>query len=283
MTVSFLFNNDSFENNGHTLDDVYDRIDDLDLLTNKIETINKRKKKLGLEKDQYFTDLDIYEKNIYKDLTICDFINNYTEVTRDYKVLLGSIINKSGTLNGEEIDQEIGLFKNGNSLIFDIDDLTNFYYQFFQTLTDSEIFYNGIKIHFQNITLSINVSDTLNEIEQDLQNFAEKFVKTLIYLNDRIQDVFNETKDVRATLVRLTEEISFHASVQGKSKDKLNFEFQDSKSKEKLKFICDPHVKYKSGEEAKVEKEYYRLYFHMGDPKIDNGNILIGHIGKHIE
>ena len=137
MTVNFLFNNDSFENDDKELEYVYTRIDELDILRSKIDDINEKKRKIGLEKDKLLKDFDIYNKNIYHNLTVSDFINNYTEVSRDYKVLLGSIINKSGNFVDENIDGQIGLFEIPEHLIYRIDDLIKFYYKNFEKFVKS--------------------------------------------------------------------------------------------------------------------------------------------------
>ena len=120
MTVNFLFNN-RISTSGSTP-------------TIKIDDINEKKRKIGLEKDKLLKDFDIYNKNIYNDLTVSDFINNYTEVSRDYKVLLGSIINKSGHFVDENINGQIGLFEISEHLIYSIDDLIEFYYKNFENL-----------------------------------------------------------------------------------------------------------------------------------------------------
>jgi hypothetical protein len=159
-----------------------------------------------------------------------------------------------------------------------------FYNNYFKQLDNAVDFYHGIKTHFPKLTFSEHVKDSLIEIEDDLKNFSEKIIRTLVYLNDEIKDKFKGIKNLKATLEQLTSDLELYASEQGKSKTKLFFEFEDEKSKIKKSICCDPHVKYNRGEVATADKEYYRLYFHMGDKDIDQGeNVLIGHIGKHIE
>lgn len=282
MNVNFNLESNSFINNGEDLDCIYKRIDELDLLFQNFNRINERKIGLNRPKDMIYKDITIYEQLFYDNKTVSDFIYSTLKISNDYKVLLRALIDKSTISHiDEEIHNNISFYKSDPTYIYNKDNLTSFYYDFFKNL-NSEEFYYGIKIHFPKLTLSNNVLITLSEIEDDLYNFASKFIKTLIFLNDRIKDIFKKTQDLRVTLEILTEEISFYASLQGKNKTLLNFEFIDKDSNKQKIICCDPHVKYKRGEETKKDREYYRLYFHMGDPEIDNGNILIGHIGIHI-
>jgi hypothetical protein len=288
MNINLYINNDSFINNGENLDHIYTRIEELDQLSESVDKINEQKIKLNRPKDLIYKDIAIYDQLFFDNKTVSDFIYSPLKINNDYKVLLRALIDKSAIFHtDEEIHNHISFYESNPNYIYNKDNLTSFYYNFFNTLDNGEEFYYGIKIHFPKLTLSVNVQNTLTEIEGDLPNFSIKIIKTLIYLNDTIKEKFKETHNLKRTLELLTEEISFYASEQGKSKTKLDFEFQyeykDGKPTKRKTVCCDPHVKYNRGEEAKVEKEYYRLYFHMGDKDIDNGNILIGHIGKHIE
>ncbi|RBQ29299.1 hypothetical protein [Aliarcobacter vitoriensis] len=286
MNVNFNLESSSFINSSEDLDYIYKRIDELDLLFQNIEKINKRKIELDRPKDTIYKNLDIYDQLFYENKPVSDFIYGTLDISSDYKKLLRAIIDKYTTFYERgTVDKNIFFYNRGTN-IYDEKDLRDFYHNFFNTLNNGENFFYGIKIHFPKLTLSENVQNTLSAIETDLPNFSIKIIKTLDYLSNRIKGIFEDKKDIRATLETLTEETSFHASLQGKSKDLLNFEFEyidKEKVKKKKTICCDPHVKYNRGEVSKGDKEYYRLYFQMGDPEIDNGNILIGHIGKHIE
>lgn len=282
MNVNFNLESSSFINSSEDLDYIYKRIDELDLLFQNIEKINKRKIELNRPKDIIYKNLDIYDQLFYENKVVSDFIYGTLDICSDYKKLLRAIIDKYTTFyESGTVDKNISFYNRGTN-IYNEKDLSDFYHNFFNTLNNGEKFYYGIKIHFPKLTLSANVKNTLVEIETDLPNFSVKIIKTLKYLSTRIKDIFEDKKDIRATLETLTEEISFHASLQGKSKHLLNFEFEDEKSGIRKIICCDPHVKYNRGEESKGDKEYYRLYFHMGTSEIDSGNVLIGHIGIHI-
>ncbi|MDD5717678.1 MAG: hypothetical protein PHW64_07720 [Sulfuricurvum sp.] len=282
MAINLLLNEDSFENNDQsTLEDIYNRIDNLDRIKSMIEGVNVRKKELSLEKDIILKNLAIYDKIIYNELTVSDFIYGDDEIKNDYKVMLRSLIDKSKNLFDDHIEGHICLFNNATCLIFSVDDLINFYYKYFEKLDDGNEFFNRIKIHFPNLHLHENARVSLIEIQDNLIPFAPNIVKTLRYLNDNLKASLEKNKDPRAMLEDLTASISLHASIEGKGKERLNFKFTTTDGNIKT-LCCEPHVKYNRSEESGVEKEYYRLYFHTGDKDIEDGKVLIAHIGTHL-
>lgn len=284
MLINFQLNNESFETNGEDIKSIYKIIDQLEILKEKFDEVNDQKEKLKLEKDLILKSNEIYEKRIYKELYLDEFIYaTNQEINSNYTKTLRSLVDKLRTLTNEKIHGEIGFFYKTNSLIYNEHDLKLFYNNYFKELNNAVDFYNGIKTHFPKLTFSEHVRDSLLEIEAELPNFSIKIIKTLVYLNNEIKVKFETIKNLKATLKQLTSDLELHASEQGKSKIKLYFEFEDKESKIKKSICCDPHVKYNRGEVSTTDKEYYRLYFHMGDKDIDNGNVLIGHIGKHIE
>jgi len=282
MLANLLLNTNSFHNTGESLEDVYERIDVLDSIISEIEDINEKKKELSLDKDMILKDLDIYNQIIYSSFCISDFIYGGVGIDSDYQVLLRTLIDRyADYVSDETVNGQICFFNRPICNIYDKGHVIDFYHWNFSNLSKGTDYFNGIKIHFKNVVLSDHVEDSLTAIQDDLGSFSEQIVKTLIYLNDSLQESFKRHNDVRATLKELTSVINIHSSVKGKKKELLYFDFKTTSGGSKS-LCCDPHVKYNRSGESGIEKEYYRLYFHIGDKEIGDGKILIGHIGSHL-
>lgn len=283
MTVNICLNSNSFNNsNDETIDKINERIDQLNIIQEKLDKINEKKKALDIEKDRVFKDNEIYNQKIYNNFYLDQFLYGNNNGLNINKIkLLRAFIDKSNHLEEQNIHKEIGFFNVRDDLVYTVEDLRNFYYKYFEEIENGTTFYNGIKIHFENLTLHENVEASLTEIQEDLQAFSKMIIKTLIYLNEKFKQIFEKHGDVRSALEELTEDLAIHSSVQGKNKSKLNFNFITNNGAE-ITLCCDPHIKYNRSEESTQDKEYYRLYFHTGNEDIDNGNILIAHIGIHL-
>lgn len=155
MLINFQLNDESFETNGEDIESIYKTIDQLDILKEKFDEVNEQKEKLKLEKDLIFKSNEIYEKKIYKDLYLDEFIyGTNEEVNANYTKSLRSLIDRSKTLTNENIQGEIGFFLRTNSLIYNEYDLKMFYNNYFKELDNAIYFYHGIKTHFPKLTFS---------------------------------------------------------------------------------------------------------------------------------
>lgn len=282
MLVNLLLNTNSFQNTGESLGSIYERIDALDSIISEIKDINERKEELSFDKDKILKETDIYNQIVYSSFCISDFIYSDIGIDKDYQVLLSRLIDRhTNYINDETVNGQVCFFNRPACNIHDESHVIDFYHWNFANLDNGTDYFNGIKIHFENVILSDHVEDSLTEIQDDLGSFSEQIVKTLIYLNDSLQESFKRHNDVRATLKELTSVIEIHSSVQGKSKELLYFDFK-TKSGETKSLCCDPHVKYNRSEDTSVDKEYYRMYFHTGDNEVAEGKVPIGHIGIHL-
>jgi hypothetical protein len=150
---------------------------------------------------------------------------------------------------------------------------------------NTSFFYEEAIKYFPNLYLHERNVGTMRSIYKD---FIQKMITHLGHLNDR----FNEYKEIpylrRETLKAFSAGCALdeEATIQGnvKDKNKITFEFEnDAKIMEKI--CCESHLKLCYSDKHPGDKEYYfhRIYFHEGKPNIQNGKILVGHIGKHID
>lgn len=148
---------------------------------------------------------------------------------------------------------------------------------------DSNFFMNECTKYFPYILFHSNNWNTVGDI---LPNFSTKIVYHLSALNDR----FRESEDVHRNRQQVLEHFSLNcnldetASLEGDAsrKPKFTYEFSNSNG-ERRKVCCEPHLKLcKSGNDGDNTYYFHRVYFHEGFQDFNEGRILVGHIGEHI-
>ncbi|MDR3246171.1 MAG: hypothetical protein LBT50_07035 [Prevotellaceae bacterium] len=150
-------------------------------------------------------------------------------------------------------------------------------------------FIDECKKYFENLFFHENNKTSIVDY---LDNFPVKIIKYLSDLNDYFKDFYEmnkNTSNINDLLKRfsITYNHDEHASLQGNhnKKDFLTFEFNNTKENRVEKIYCEPHLKIsKSDKYPKDSKDYpVRIYFHFGVENVENGRILIGAIGPHVE
>jgi hypothetical protein len=107
-------------------------------------------------------------------------------------------------------------------------------------------------------------------------------------LNDILPKILKKEKQLQVILKILTASANLDeaASLEGNisMKKKLTFSFEnDNGNLENV--CCEAHLKLCYNDNYPCDASYStdrRIYFHSGKDKIQNGKILIGHIGKHL-
>lgn len=240
-----------------------------------------------------FNDL-VYKNN---EVSSVDFFNgkklwevmylDNTEFKQDYKTKLIEIVDRSKTLDNQEILALVGLnrIQTGN-IIYSIQELLDFYYDYMKNVHDEEEFSILIKKYFKNLVFQEKIADTIKTLEGDgLRVFSRDILKSLIYLNDEFKDVLiKNSYDVRKSLIELSTSIGYETTIEGDADRKPAFTFEFLKDdKTKIDVCCEPHIKLsRSSKEGDTTYYYNRLYFHVGKDEIKQKCILIGSIGKHL-
>jgi hypothetical protein len=137
--------------------------------------------------------------------------------------------------------------------------------------------------YFPNILFHENNWQTVGDI---LPEFSAKVIYHLTALNDKLK----QSQDGHRNRQQVLEHFSLNAhldetaSLEGeaKRKPKFTYEFLDSNGIKKM-ICCEPHLKLCSSGIAGDNTYYFhRIYFHEGFADFVDGQILVGHIGKHI-
>lgn len=135
---------------------------------------------------------------------------------------------------------------------------------------------------------------TKGSVRQILTEFSERIVHHLSGLNDKLrvlQNTFGEmNREEILEILSKKEYGNFDevATLEGKSSRKEDFTFDfplNSKENSFEKVCCEPHIKLCKSNLGSGDNSYHtdkRIYFHEGKSHIQDGKILVGHIGKHL-
>jgi hypothetical protein len=150
---------------------------------------------------------------------------------------------------------------------------------------DSGYYIDECKKYFVNLFFHERNKDTIRILFADC---PQKIVCHLSALNDILPKVLKEEKQLQVVLKRFTAAacLDEEASLEGNiaKKENLTFSFENDKGNFEGVY-CEAHLKLCYNDNYPRDTSYStnrRIYFHPGRHNIQNGKILIGHIGKHL-
>jgi hypothetical protein len=130
--------------------------------------------------------------------------------------------------------------------------------------------------------------DNKNTIKSIFAECPKKILYHLSALNDFLPKIMREEKQLQEVLKKLTAAgcLDEKASLEGNiaKKKKLTFGFKNDEGGFE-DVCCEAHLKLCYNDKHPHDTSYSanrRIYFHPGKPGVQNGRILIGHIGKHL-
>jgi hypothetical protein len=140
---------------------------------------------------------------------------------------------------------------------------------------NSEFYIDECKKYFPNLFFHEGNKITVKPL---LSECPQRIILHLTALNDKFRDsqrlgLNNLTQVLEhfSRAARLDEVASLEGSA--KSKPEFSFEFINDKGQPE-KVRCEAHLKFWVKDR--------RIYFHAGKANIQNGKILVGHIGRHL-
>ncbi|KEO83857.1 hypothetical protein [Tumebacillus flagellatus] len=149
---------------------------------------------------------------------------------------------------------------------------------------DIESFLEEVKLCFTNLFFHDNVADSLKTLSKPFEDYKYEIIRHLTALNDQFPFVVQQNPKQKMGVVlkafqSLTQIAASMEGVGNKSSaaKRFEFEFKDADGTP-VKIICEPHTKF----ELDMKQRFDRLYFFQGLPEIEEGKILIAHIGKHL-
>ena len=269
--------------------------------------INEINNKFKSDKDQVFRNNGIFEIMIFKNATVSEFLyggnDDFHKFRDEKKVLLKILINHAKQIDLIE-EQILDILRNDSDTLtgllclhsIDVDEFDpkfiiqtkehwNNFHRYFLSKNPVDVsnFYNESQKYFTNIYFHPNVEGSLKKLIGGLKKYAETIVYNLTQLNDNFRK-YNDPSDRVGTLSRFSSICNVTASPEGDPSRKkiLSFYFIDENSNQTL-IYCEPHLKLYHSETA-GDTHFYnnRIYFHEGRLDVEEGRILVAHIGKHL-
>jgi hypothetical protein len=145
---------------------------------------------------------------------------------------------------------------------------------------EAEFFIDECKKYYPELYFHENNYQSIKSL---VNNSAKKVTH---YLNELIKHFIacKQETSSRADLLRKFNSVSsfdMDASIEGNTdrKKDLTFYFTNNRQ-ENVPVYCELHLKLLYDDNEKIKQN--RIYFHEGQDDIENGKILIGHVGKHL-
>ncbi len=265
--------------------------------------------------DKIFKHDSIYETHLPDGYTIVDLYDpdKAIPINRDVKTLLLKLMNhsKETSWTNEEI-KELIINQLENDLcqgkqvygllallelpqniddVFIVHNQRNWFefHRFFLANypCNKEYFIDECRKVFPEIFLHPQIIDTLSTMQGGWQTFSKSLVSFLSNLNDIYPQYLVDRSNYQRieALKNFTSECGVKVTPQGSLKDKPKITFTFTNHKGEIESICcEPHAKFDKND-VEGDDSYYanRLYFHEGKKEIENGKLLVGYIGKHID
>ncbi len=308
MIAHFYLMSESFANNViFSLDEIEEKIK---RLAEDVSLILQHR-----ESNKFYSNTeDLYPQIFYSTYTIQDFICNSAElknkgVDRDVINALNQIINISDhtTITTKEVREEMLSWINESEchgilafheidgvddsiqVIYGIDGWYKFRRYFLSLYPgNGDFFIDECGKYFPNLFFHQRNKTTASYL---LSDSCKKLVNYLTDLNDNYVLAKTTPYTRIETLRRFNSMCSFDrpASDEGNSgskkkskiKDRDSFFFKDKNGDDKY-VCCDLHLKILKDDIGKISNDR-RVYFNEGNLDIQNGKILIGHIGYHLQ
>jgi hypothetical protein len=262
------------------------------------------------DENKIFVHSDIYSVNIFENITVNQFLYEYKEIDskfdRDTRKALRNIIEKAaptdhtlGYIQTDLLDAHntnicyglISFNKIENIqpeylIIYNLQNWYNFRRYFLGLYPGNTVYYiDECKKYFVNLFFHEKNKESIRTIFSDC---GKKIIEHLSALNDVFPKCLKEEKQLHAALRRLNLEarLDEKASLEGDASRKkdLTFVFETMQGMSEDVY-CEAHLKLCYNDNYPSDKSYStnrRIYFHPGKANIQNGKILIGHIGKHL-
>lgn len=266
--------------------------------------------------DTLYRHESVYEEVLIPGFTIGDVIRDDSQkcqISRDAKRYLSIIIDrcKSTTWSNNEIidlilDQNsedlcnnrevyglVALLNSDNSIpeIYIVNnkrDWFEFHRYFLGAFPCEEhYFIDECEKCFPNIFFHERIRTSISRMEGGWKNFSKSIVEHLSKLNDLFPKyLYNREGYQRIeALKRFSSECNIKVTPQGNAKDKphITFNFINNNGINEP-ICCEPHMKLSSNDDGSNFHYFHnRIYFHEGKNSIQEGKILVGHLGKHID
>lgn len=259
------------------------------------------------ETNKLFVHPDIYNINFLSGVLLSDLLFNpqiaKTHLDRDvYNALQKIVIESASTNNTSQEVIEILLPEHNENLchgliafnsidnvqselqiVYHLNGWFNFRRHFLGLYPKNENFYIGECIkYFPDLFFHELNRTSISAIFNDC---PKKIIYHLSALNDNFKsiDTANRNRTQVLDAFSITANLDETASLEGNAERKASFTFSFINNQNKSEEVCcEPHLKLCYSDISNSYSNDRRIYFHEGKENIQDGKILIGHIGEHL-
>lgn len=261
------------------------------------------------EENKIFVHPRIYEVEFYNGITISDLLNSppgtYPEIDKEIITQLKTILWEAAETEysaveilenfAEEDDEDICFgviafsviddLPNSHQVVYGLQDWYEFRRYYVAKYPQSEEFFiDEMNKYLPNVYLH-------DRNKASIKPIFKTCVNKIVYHLTQLNTIFPKYKS-RTGLNRSERLIQFSteaqldevASLEGDASRKPNFTFLFKNDLgNDILVCCEPHMKLPySDNDNNQYSTNRRIYFHEGNSDIENGNILVGHIGNHL-
>ncbi len=262
------------------------------------------------ETNKLFVHPNIYYIHFINNITISDLLYNdeiaNKNLDRDVRNLLKKIIIESQNtdLTTDEVKEVLLPEHNENlchgligfnlieginpefQVVYNIKGWFEFRRHYLKVYPKNEIYFiEECKKYFPNLFFHERNKATVHTI---FHNCTQKIVYHLTALNDKFRESQLAGLNRSEVLKRfsIAAQLDETASLEGNPLQKQALTFPFINSSKRMEYICcEPHLKLCHNDNYPGDNSYStdrRIYFHEGKTNIQDGKILIGHIGDHL-
>jgi hypothetical protein len=259
-------------------------------IVNFVDLLNR----LTEHQDTIRVPLDLYENRLVGSITVSEYLFK-PEHASDARELLFETITKLGTesiefrelyelLDSKSNDSYKALagmtenkYINEQQLYVNHETQMLFPYRYY---LGKSITLDGFKMMYKKcfpaLAFHERTSGTLNAFH-NITEHSKELIRHLSVLNDYVKDLYTETGGDNEEVFRiLKSRFDIYSSGRGSNEGLNNFRCSFPNSRKVLEEVrFNPHTK------LYTEYSDFRIYFNWGRESIENGKILIGHIGGH--
>lgn len=147
---------------------------------------------------------------------------------------------------------------------------------------DTGYFIDECNKYFTNLFIHERNKEIIKKTEGEWKNSVITFLHHLKILNNEFPKYLSNRQNYQRieVLKNFGSENNIEVSPQGNAEEKkfMTFTFDNQD------ICCEPHIKISKNDIKGNHTNYFnRIYFYEGKDDIQNGKILVGHIGKHID
>lgn len=293
MTLDIYLESESFYNPSDP-SSLYDRISELQNIYDKACEMGDRiKKNDSIYESEFFN-----TKKLYEWLYVNDNRSNSIE-----KRMLARLLDRSESVDDNEYESvkmqletmtlynDIGFIcysPTGNSELhinndFDLVKLHRFY---LKNYTDISLFIEEAKICFPHLYFHEGIMQSVKTLSSPFELYINEIIRHLSALNDDFVNLFRENRNNLRKALALFETMSnLECTLEGdkeSARSRFSFQFQNLKGI-MVDVVCEPHTKLENtGTKGDSKYRFDRIYFHQGNLTIEDGKVLIAHIGGHL-